>query len=317
MTAAAIPAIMACSVLAALLQPSGPGSGLPGHQGSDLCMGCHPVQYQQWARSLHARTVHPPSESEQRLLSRSLLCGDQDAKLVLGEKHARRFMVDSEKEPGRHVLLPCRYDVGPAAWTHLHETDWMTLTWEKGCGACHTTGFSSDDLTFREMKVGCESCHGPAVRHGAPGAHGSYETRGGMISFKTLQAKDEVTICASCHLQGGASRKTGLGYAYNFVPGDDLLADYAFDWGSLGKEPEKTGNPIDIHQKLVIRDLIGPREAAAGKEADLKCSSCHSFHEMRHEKHEKLAKQEFCHVCHEKADFKVKEYNQACNVCEF
>jgi nitrate/TMAO reductase-like tetraheme cytochrome c subunit len=282
-----------------------PANGLPGYQGSESCKGCHSVQYAEWKDSLHARTVHEPSASEKQLLGRSLLCGDEDAKYVLGERHARRFMVASMTDPAKHLMLPCRYDVGPAEWVSLHETDWKSSTWEAGCGACHSVGFSSDDLTLRELGVGCEACHGPGSRHE------DRTGRGGMVAFGRLTSRQEIVICASCHLQGGRSKATGLNFARNYVAGDDLFADYLFDWGTLDGAAGSAGNPIDIHQKLLIRD------AATRQAGELRCTSCHEFHRMGHAKHEKLSRQDFCHLCHEQADFKLKDYNQSCNVCEF
>ena len=212
-------ALVALSSLGVLAAGSGdleqehPGQkeGLPGYDGSEFCQACHPAEHQTWKSSHHARTVHAPTDRDLELLGQSLLCGDYDAKYVLGQKHARRFMVDSTREEGMHVLLPCRYDVGTAEWTHLHEDDWETLTWERGCGACHTTGFSSDDFTYKEMRVGCESCHGPGSRHGG------YKTREEMISFADLSPVEEAGVCASCHLQGGVSRRTGLNFATTTV----------------------------------------------------------------------------------------------------
>jgi len=281
------------------------GAGLTGYAGSQRCMQCHPIQGREWKESLHARTVHPPSESERELLSRALLCGEEEAVYVLGERHSRRFMTPSPSEPGRHVLLPCRYDVGPAEWVGLHEGDWKTLTWEKGCGACHSVGFSSADFSLKEMGVGCESCHGPDQRHG------NHTAGAGMLAFRSLSPKEEVTVCASCHLQGGKSASTGLNYARDYQAGGDLFSDYQFDWSALDKPATEADNPIDVHQKLLIRDAV-----TRGRD-DLRCTSCHEFHAMGHAKHQKLARQEFCHLCHERTDFRLKEYSQSCNVCEF
>lgn len=286
-------------------------TGLAGYEGSDLCIACHALQHEEWSGSLHARTVHPPTSAETSILSRALLCGNEEPIYVLGERHSRRFMVPSPTEPGRHALLPCRYDTGTAEWVSLHEGDWKTLTWEKSCGACHTSGFSSDNFSFKELGVGCEACHGPASRHGG------YKIGGAMISFSKIRGKEEVIICASCHLQGGRSRSTGLNYARNYQAGDELFADYDFDWAALDKplSPDESAapdpSPIDLHQKLLIRDVVTKRRD------DLRCTSCHEFHGMGHARHEKLARQEFCHLCHNAGDFKLKEYDQSCNVCEF
>ncbi len=282
--------------------------GLPGYEGSVFCSACHPEQGRGWEGSLHARTVHEPTERERDLLSRSILCGDERPKYVLGERHARRFMVDSEREPGLHVLLPCRYDVGAGGWTHLHEADWRSLTWEGSCGACHTTGFSSDDLAFAEMGVGCESCHG------AGRLHGDFRRRGGMIAFASLSAAQEVTLCASCHLQGGRSRRTGLNFAYNYEAGGDLFADYEFDWSEVDRALVRTDDPVDIHQKVLIREIAARQE---GSLEGLRCTTCHSFHDMAHEKHRKAARGRYCELCHEPRGFEIKEYRQSCGVCEF
>jgi len=287
--------------------PSAPGEGLAGYEGSDLCGACHPAQHESWETSLHARTVREPGEREGEVLGQSLLCSDYEAKYVLGKKHAWRFMVDSRLEDGMHVLLPCRYEVATAELVHLHETDWQQLVWERGCGACHTTGFSSDDLTYKETGVGCESCHGPARRHG------DYQAAGSMISFAGVPAAKESWICSSCHLQGGRSRRTGLNFAYNYEAGEDLYADYVFDWESLDGVADDVEDPIDIHQKLLARRLAEGEPAAGG----LRCTSCHTIHPGGHARHEALPRQDYCHLCHTRGDFSVKEYNQACNVCEF
>jgi predicted CXXCH cytochrome family protein len=253
--------------------------------------------------------VHEPGPAEEQLLSRALLCAGGNARYVLGEKHSRRFLVPSEKEPGRHVLLPCRYDVGPAEWVPLHASDWKDLTWERGCGACHATGFSSAEQSFHELGVGCEACHGASSRHGG------FSDRGGMAHFGAMSPREEVTVCASCHLQGGRSRTTGLNYAKDYDPGDDLFSDYAFSWESLDAVAEDAANPIDIHQKLLIRDQAGP--GSEGRQGELRCTSCHEAHGFGHARHVELPRREYCYLCHARAGFSVKEYDQSCNVCEF
>ncbi len=288
--------------------PGPKGPGLAGFEGSPLCQSCHPSEHASWEGSQHARSVRPPGEKDRDLLSRSILCADRDPVLVLGERHARRYMVPSPHEQGKHVLLPCRWDVAEAAWSHLHEDDWDRLTWERGCAACHTTGFSSDSLDYHEAGIGCEACHGPGSRHG------TYEDRGGMIAFAALPAAREVTLCGSCHLQGGTSRSTGLNFPKNYLAGDDLFADYRFDWSLLNAGAQESGNPIDIHQKILIRDHVA-REGEGG--SGLRCTSCHAIHGNGHEKHVSVGREEYCHLCHEKDGFQLKEYSQACNVCEF
>lgn len=287
------------------------GASRRGYAGSASCRECHEGVWDSWDSSLHARTVHEPTDHETQLLARALLCEGLPARYVLGEKHSRRFLVPSESETGTHVLLPCRYDVGPAAWVSLHESDWKNLSWERGCGGCHSTGFSSASLRYKDMSVGCEACHGPSSRHGDFGGPG------GMAGFEKARvtAREEVTVCASCHLQGGRSRSSGLSFAADYEPGRDLFTDYEFDWSSLDSVAGEVSNPIDIHQKLLIRDQAGPE--SRGAYGDLRCTSCHAAHAFEHDGHVSLDRQEYCYLCHARTDFSVKEYDQSCNVCEF
>jgi len=286
-----------------------PSRGLAGYQGSDGCAACHEAEFASWVATPHARTVHEATAEEKELLGRSLLCGDHEATLVLGERHARRYLVPAEGKAGMHLLLPCRYDVDAAEWVNLHETDWRASTFERGCGGCHATGFSSDDFTSRELRVGCEACHGPGARHG------DHADRGAMVSIPALTPAREAGICAACHLQGGTSRSTGLNYPRNIAAGDDPFTDYRFDWAILDEEPAEAANPIDAHQKILIRDLV--KGGAAGSAAGLRCTSCHAIHGDGHTGHASLSRVEFCYLCHERNDFSLKEYSQSCHVCEF
>jgi predicted CXXCH cytochrome family protein len=305
-----VAAIAACQAPPREEPPGAPvRAGLSGYDGSEFCKACHPKQYDQWEGTLHARTVHPPSDAERDLLRGTLLCGEYEPKYVLGLRHSQRFMLESDEEEGVHVLLPCRYDIAPGTWTNLHESEWRGMIWERSCGACHTTGFSSDDLGYVDIHVGCESCHGPGSRHG------DYKKTADMIVFELSSGIEEVVICASCHLQGGRSRKTGLNFAYNYEAGADLFEDYDYDWAQLDRDDEDIENPIDVHQKIVIKDAMNPSGRPGALE--LRCTSCHRAHTMEHSAHETLPRDEFCYLCHARDDFKLKEYSQACNVCEF
>jgi predicted CXXCH cytochrome family protein len=48
----------------------------------------------------------------------------------------------------------------------------------------------------------------------------------------------------------------------------------------------------------------------------VKCTSCHTLHTLDHTKHTTAPKSDLCFRCHE-SDFRLKEYQQSCAVCEF
>lgn len=282
------------------------------YYGSQFCLGCHYPAYQEWSESAHHRTVREPTEKELERLRANIFCAGIEPDWVLGGTHHLRFLLDkpnAEGEP-RTFVLPCSYNVHAAEWELLNFENWDQLEWQGRCQACHVTGLRHDvekgAFAFAEQGVGCESCHGPGSRHGG------FADKGDMVAFgsskKAAGTAAETMVCASCHLQGGASRTTGFPYAHNYTPGDDLLADLAFDWKEV-EDAEK--NPIDVHQKLMIKQVL-----IDGK-TDLSCTSCHSFHAVKHEKHKTLPRSDYCFTCHLPDSFKVREYRQGCNVCQF
>ena len=273
--------------------------------GSEQCARCHPQPSQEWSLSSHATTVRGKTIDDEDLLNTLVQCSGSDFTHVMGNRHHVRFLVQTEAQAwgaGRILALPCGWNLHERAATLHHETDWRELPWESSCAACHVTGFRASDHGFLELGVGCEECHGPGSRHvAAP----SRET---ILSFSGRTAAEEVTVCASCHLQDGHSKRTGLKFPDGFVPGGSLFDDYAFDFRSMTEEAKSRA--LDAHQKILVERVVYQGDAT------LACTSCHDLHGLGHERHEKLPRQEFCSTCHE-PDMKLKEYSQSCNVCEF
>ena len=125
------------------------------------------------------------------------------------------------REPAMQATIVPHRLVHAAAMMH-HEDDWKTLPWENSCAACHTTDFRDGDHGFMEPGIGCEECHGPGSRHVAS------PTKDGIFTFTGRTAAEEVTVCASCHLQEGHSQRTGLSYPDGYRPGGSLFDDYVF-----------------------------------------------------------------------------------------
>ncbi|RME56519.1 MAG: hypothetical protein D6795_01270, partial [Deltaproteobacteria bacterium] len=237
--------------------------GNPTYEGSAFCGDCHDAEFEDWRRSAHATTLHPPSPREAEAVAANIFCAGHEIRYVLGGKHARRYLV-ADREQKRHNLLPCRYDVDTKTWTTLHLDDWQTRPFERDCAACHTTNFSFATQSYQEAGIGCERCHGPASRHG------DFESAGGMIVFSKASAREEILVCAACHLQGGKSKSQGTPFPSDLHPGADLFADYHFDWATLENAQQ---SPIDLHQKVTIKAI-----AVDGRTDALRCTSCHSFH---------------------------------------
>jgi hypothetical protein len=271
--------------------------------GSAACQPCHAAQHAQWAASSHATSVRKADIDDEDRLSSFMACSDMTVTHVLGDRHQVRFLQERPDVPwgeGRFLALPCSWDVHAKSLEMLHESDWRTLPWESSCAACHVTN-QAKDMSFQELGIGCERCHGPG------GAHVAAPSRSNILTFRGT-ARDEVTVCASCHLQDGHSRRTGRKFPDGYLPGGTLLDDFDFDWSVL--DNPDPAQAIDVHQKLLIRNVLRDGDAS------LRCTSCHSLHDLSHEKHHQVPKQPLCDSCH-LPDMKLREYRQSCNTCEF
>jgi hypothetical protein len=275
--------------------------------GSQTCQPCHVQAFADWQGSSHATTVRPADYSDVELVESFIECGDLFFSHVLGDRHHVRFLVeDAERPPGqgRWLALPCGWDVHEKEVTLHHPGRWRDLPWESGCAGCHVTGFRADDHGFLELGVGCEECHGPSKRHLTEPVPGT------SLSFKDSSAAEEVSVCASCHLQGGRSRSTGLKLPPHYLAGGLLFDDYEFDWSEL--DADGGDKVLDLHQKINVHAVV-----VEGDDG-LRCTSCHALHAMTDEKHRELPRQDYCLLCHQDtSDYALKEYSQSCNVCEF
>lgn len=271
--------------------------------GSQACMPCHVEAFGQWDASSHAHTIRPATLDDEDLLASIIQCSDMEFTHVLGERHDVRFLVEDRSAAwgeGRWLALPCSWRPKEKEVVMHHPGEWRSRPVESSCAACHVTGFRKDH-SFLETGVGCESCHGPG------GAHVAAPSKANTLTFEG-SARDEVTVCASCHLQDAVSQRTGRKFPDSYVPGGSLFDDFVYDWSLL--ESAGVEKALDVHQKILVRRIVHDGDDS------LRCTSCHAMHGLSDEKHRELPMQDYCLTCHE-PDMKVKEYSQQCNVCEF
>ncbi|MBL8173881.1 MAG: hypothetical protein JNK48_04385 [Bryobacterales bacterium] len=175
---------------------------------------------------------------------------------------------------------------------------WNETKFNDRCAGCHTTAVDGTTKAFAEISIDCYACHGVVdLEH-------SNDTSKILLSKKRgRDAKEIASICGSCHLRGGVSKAKGFPYAYHYVAGDDLFADFAVDWEKADEE--------DRH---VYRNV---REALNGSEVS--CLSCHAVHAGSSQKHRRVLTSEACLDCHYESGPKkeVKRRVSKSGVCEY
>ncbi len=171
----------------------------------------------------------------------------------------------------------------------IQEADgsWNGAKFGDRCAGCHATAVDSKTRTFGAIGIDCYACHGVVnLEH-------SNDTSLILLSKKNRAGGN--TICASCHLRGAKSKSTGLPYPNNYVPGDELFADWQGE-----AEP-------------------GDRHVWHSVQQELSCLNCHQVHSGSTARHRRVLTSAICNDCHlpEGPKKNVRTFTRTSAVCEY
>ncbi len=215
---------------------------------------------------------------------------------------------------GRFQATRLSWDSKNNKWFHqyagdqIHHKDWLHWTgngqnWNTMCASCHSTDlkknyeFSKDayTTTWKDINVGCESCHGPGSRHiqlvNAGNSNSSSQVlNSGFIYGNDSIPQQQLNSCAPCH-----ARKTDLTEA-RLNTGeilDDLIPqiisnDYYHADGQINEEDYEYGS---FAQSKMFHSGVH-------------CSSCHNPHSGKL----KLTGNSLCMSCH-KPEYNTTEHH--------
>jgi tetratricopeptide (TPR) repeat protein len=156
---------------------------------------------------------------------------------------------------------------------------------------------------FRDLRINCESCHGPGRRHVDLARSGGLDTAGdiGLRSLITLSKDQSLDVCFQCH-----ALKDVLEPGY--LPGKSLAAHYSTGLEWLGEKPwfpdgrvrtfayqqnhrfsdcylNGSMTCVDCHEphSQAYRDIAG--QLLQGRFDDRQCLDCHASKADRIEQH--------------------------------
>lgn len=234
-----------------------------------------------------------------------------EVRYVLGIRPLQQYLV--EFPDGRVQCLPLAWDTEDKQWFHLYpkeripHTDPLHWTrplqnWNYMCGECHTTGYERNfDLAenryrtrWRELGVGCETCHGPGSVHNklADAASLFWDRRFGygLPKLKGADSQPELNTCFPCHArrqQIYPGFRAGDAFLDHYLP--ELLDGPMFypDGQILEEDFEYTS----FLQSLMYRKGV-------------RCSNCHDPHSLRFKTEDpfqpraKVPDNRLCGQCH-------------------
>jgi predicted CXXCH cytochrome family protein len=240
------------------------GEGAEGYIGSDRCGGCHEDLYREWQGTLHARMVQDVrlapeavlGNFQQRNPARSFDLAVVD--YVIGNRWKQLYMTH-EAESGAFHLLPAQWNIATAEWVPYHPDDWQERDWRRECGSCHVTGLETENWTFEEFGIGCESCHGPGRSHARD-----------PLAVKIFVAVDD-QVCGACHSRGESPE--GHPFAATYRPGEDLKAHFTFATDASLFWPD--GSARANNMQYMDWHLVENSKERSGK---VDCVTCHTVH---------------------------------------
>jgi hypothetical protein len=321
--------------------------------GSERCGGCHVEQYKTWKTTLHANMVRTrdagilkdvvanwASDGKNPGPTKVNLTG-APAKLdevthVVGSHWKQRFLVKNA-QTGGHSFLDKQWNRMTKAWEPYGQKN----DWETNCATCHVTGLrvlsydeknpAAQKVTFAEVNVGCEACHGPGSKHVQS------RKKVDIYTFADKPKEVQTRVCGYCHIrlenelfhtaQGnpaeylphptlGQTWKPGDDWTKWYpdkaiIPGvhaeDKIDATYKGDLAGMFKlddQSKKTGiyDAGKHHQQY--QEYLQSKHYKSGVAS---CSDCHSSHGGAKPA---IVAENTCRNCHD-ASFTVEKYMPA------
>ena len=275
------------------------GKPLPEFVTGGECLFCHRYDigngWQQNRHNLAMQEADPAVPGMESLASNESMRAILDeVRFLVGNTNRKRFLKPNGKYGqvsihSSHWLPPTETNPGKAVVGDAPH--WDDALFAEACAGCHATGVDMEYKGFSTPAIDCFACHGVV-----PEGH-TADTSLALFSKKNAaDPRVQMSICAQCHLRGGKSTKSGLPYAYQFAPGDNLFRDFKADFSD---ESIAKLNPGDAHVYLNVRDVV------VNGDETMTCMTCHDVHGQSSRKHrtlKRLEKGTYCAVCHPNPD---------------
>jgi len=190
---------------------------------------------------------------------------------------------------GRLQATRVSWDAREKKWFHqyagrnIHHRDWLHWTgtsqnWNTMCASCHSTDLKKNydyqqdafTTTWKDVNVGCETCHGPGSTHIELVNSADYKNNEnavrntGLIYAKETNPQIQLNTCAPCH-----ARKSDLSgeLAHSGEIMDDMIPqiisdEFYFADGQIEEEDYEYGS---FAQSKMFQNNI-------------RCSNCHNPH---------------------------------------
>lgn len=250
---------------------------------------------------------------------------DYKIKYVFGFTPLQQYIIELDK--GRKHCLLAAYDTKAGKWFDLqpnleiHHEEWMhwtggSMNWNNMCADCHSTFVRKNydmqeetyNTVFTEIKLGCESCHGPGKAHNRyfESAWRKWISKPPVMRMTAKNTPQElVDDCARCHARRGMLTEVydyrGQ-FADTYYPNLIHYPTYEKD-GQIRDEDYEYGSFLQskmYHTNISCRDCHDMHSYKLKKDGNQMCLTCHlpKYNEFEHHFHKKDTEASLCVNCH-------------------
>ena len=259
------------------------------YAGSQSCAECHSRIAVTFRNTLHSQIIQDARQHPSAIQGDFVIPNDlrdftkDDVALTHGIQWKQRY-IDKEWRVRR-----AQWNFETATWAPYNFDTWKKSDWRKECAYCHTVGFDLQKLTWSELSIGCESCHGPGSNHIKARLEDKHAS---ILNPATLPRRAASDICGQCHTRGKSPDGT-WDFPVGFKVGDYLGSQHFKVVNKSNTEAWWPSGHVKQHRQQ-YPEWMESTHARAG----IGCPTCHSVHEAKTKFATTMNPNNLCLSCH-------------------
>ena len=263
--------------------------------GSEKCKDCHDQIFAKWRQTPHANVIQEVKKNPDAIKGdfktpdTARTFKKNEVVMTSGLIWKQRYITKDWK------ILPAQWNYETQKWAPYNVDKWKEEDWRSFCGYCHTTGYDSKKLAWKELNVGCEACHGPGSKHVENKEEKNELALGeppDIINPASLTSDQAAMVCGQCHTRG-TSPDGVFPFPVDYRPGDVLSAKNFTPVPYTDTKAWWPNKTVKQHRQQYIEWRV-TKHAKAG----VNCSVCHDAHVTRNKFQTKTSQNNLCLGCH-------------------
>lgn len=264
--------------------------GRAGFAGSDKCRECHEAEYKLWKVTPHARMLvdakKDPTAIKATTFNDDIPFTREDIAYTVGSHWVQKYLTRIDNNL---YVLPKYWNVPKRDWEPYSIFDWRQRPYQIHCDGCHTVGFDAKTETFFEPAIGCESCHGPGLKHVEGGGDAK-----AIVNPAKLDRDRQLMVCMQCHTDGTDTVVEKYPFPVDYVPGEDLTKFFSDFFMPKPKSKAWYWGTMDFSERKRMYFFFQSKFYSTNRA----CEVCGFDRGVSNKKERYMTPSEYCGTCH-------------------